>query len=130
MTRKSQSLGKTGEKLAESYLQTRGYTIIVHNYRLRLGEIDIIADDGGTLVFVEVKTRVGTRFGPPFESVTLHKQRQMSKVALEYIGRHGLADRKARFDVVGVLFPAGETSPSRPPKIEVLKDAFNLCYGV
>jgi len=113
-----------------TYLQARGYTIIVCNYRLRFGEIDIIADDGGTLVFVEVKTRVGTSFGPPFESVTPHKQRQMSKVALEYIGRHGLADRPARFDVVGILFPAGETTSSMPPKVEVVKDAFNLCYGV
>jgi putative endonuclease len=130
MTRKSLSLGKTGEKLAMSYLQARGYTIIVRNYRLRFGEIDIIADDGGTLVFVEVKTRVGTMFGPPFESVTLHKQRQMSRVALEYIGRYDLTDRQARFDVVGVLFPAGESSSSRPPKIEVVKDAFNLCYGL
>jgi len=130
MTSKSLSLGKTGEKLAVSYLQARGYTIIVRNYRLRFGEIDIIADDGPTLVFVEVKTRVGTSFGPPFESVTLHKQRQMSKVALEYIGRHNQADRPARFDVVGVLFPAGETYFAGPPKIEVVQDAFNLCYGV
>ncbi len=113
-----------------AYLLDLGYSIRTCNYRLRFGEIDIIADDGPTLVFVEVKTRVGIAFGPPFESVTPRKQLQMSKVALEYIGRHGLTDQPARFDVVGVLFPAGETPWLREPTVELVKDAFYLCYGL
>lgn len=123
-------MGKAGEKLASTYLQELGYKILDCNYRQPFGEVDIIAEDDGTLVFVEVKTRVGTSFGPPFESVTARKQRQLSKVALAYIGRHGMADRPARFDVVGILFAAPESSAAGTPRVELLKDAFNLCYGV
>jgi putative endonuclease len=123
-------MGKAGEDLALTYLQGLGYKILARNYRKPFGEVDIIADDGGILVFVEVKTRAGIGFGPPFEAVTPRKQMQMSKVALEYIGRHGMTDRPARFDVVGVLFAAPEFSAAATPQVELLKDAFDLRYGV
>lgn len=123
-------MGKAGEKLALTYLQDLGYRILARNYRQPFGEVDIIANDHGTLVFVEVKTRVGTSFGPPFESVTPHKQMQISKVALEYIGRHGMADKPARFDVVGILFAAQESTTAETAQVELLQDAFNLCYGI
>ena len=130
MTRKRLSLGKAGEELALTYLQGLGYKILARNYRKPFGEVDIIANDGGTLVFVEVKTRVGTGFGPPFESVTPRKQFQMSKVALEYIGRYGMTERPARFDVVGILFAAPGSPAAKAPQVELLKNAFDLCYGV
>ena len=130
MTRKRLSLGKAGEELALTFLQGRGYKILARNYRKPFGEVDIIADDDGTLVFVEVKTRAGTGFGPPFEAVTQRKQMQMSKVALEYIGRHGMTDRPARFDVVGILFAAIGSPAAATPQVELLQDAFDLRYGV
>jgi len=123
-------MGKAGEELALTFLQGRGYKILARNYRKPFGEVDIIADDGGTLVFVEVKTRVGTKFGPPFEAVTPRKQIQMSKVALEYIGRHDRTDRPARFDVVGILLAGSGISDDATPQVELLQDAFDLRYGI
>ncbi|OGQ96149.1 MAG: YraN family protein [Deltaproteobacteria bacterium RIFOXYD12_FULL_57_12] len=129
MTEQRLALGKQGEDLAVAYLQRLGYRILARNYRTRLGEIDVIADDGGTLVFIEVKSRVGTTFDRSYEAVTDRKQRQLSKVALEYTARHDLQDRPARFDVVGVLFePARKLAPG-PARVELVKNAFDLCYG-
>ncbi len=125
MSYQRQSLGKKGEKLVLHYLESLGYTIRLQNFRTRLGEIDIIAEDNATLVFVEVKTRSGESFGRPLDSITRTKQIQLSKVALEYMGRQGNHDCPARFDVVGVvLAPLGE------PSIELIKNAFDLCYGI
>ena len=123
MSATSLSLGKQGELLARAYLEQAGYTILAYNYRARSGELDIVAEEAGTLVFVEVKTRKDTSFGSPFEAVTMKKQRQMAKVALEYLGRHGGPERPARFDVVAVTF-AGEA-----PRIELMKNAFELNGG-
>lgn len=130
MTQKRLSLGKAGEDLALTYLQGLGYKILHCNYRQRFGEVDIVAEDHGTVVFIEVKTRIGVRFGLPGEAVTLQKQRQLSKVALEYLGRHGLVDKPARFDVVGILFAEGEKVAAAKPRIELLRNAFDLCYGI
>ncbi len=125
MTEQRLALGRQGEDLAAVYLQNMGYKILARNYRLRSGEVDIIADDAGTLVFVEVKARSGLTFGQPYEAVTPRKQRQLSKVALEYISRQGVREvGPARFDVVAVLF-----ENNRPPAVEVIKNAFDLCYG-
>ncbi|MGW8193620.1 MAG: YraN family protein [Desulforhopalus sp.] len=116
-----QHLGRRGEDLACRYLQYNGYTIIARNYRTKLGEIDIVARDGETLVFIEVKTRSGKTYGPPAASVTTNKQRQISRVALNYLSAHKLTDSPARFDVVSVLI-FGTT-----PQIELITDAFDLC---
>ena len=94
--------GKSGEDLAVHYLKKQGYTIVVRNYRQRIGEIDIIARDGECLVFVEVKTRRNSRYGSPFEAVDNRKQIQISKVALEYMTRYKYDDVEARFDVVAI----------------------------
>jgi len=120
MSEASNSLGRQGEILARDYLARAGYTILEHNYRSRGGELDIIAEEGETLVFVEVKTRKDTAFGSPFEAVTTKKQRQMARVALEYLVRQGGQERPARFDVVAVTF-AGTT-----PRIELMRNAFGL----
>ncbi len=94
--------GKAGEDNAIRVLKKNGYRIIERNYRCRYGEIDIIARDGDTIVFVEVKTRSNSSFGPPKASVDHRKQRHIIKAATEYLARCGLMDRPARFDVVGI----------------------------
>ncbi|MBN4048669.1 YraN family protein, partial [bacterium AH-315-N22] len=85
----------------------KGLTIRVRNYRKKTGEIDIIAQDGQCLVFIEVKTRKSLRFGQPYESVTLTKQAQISRVALDYITRNKLHDQPIRFDVISILLQSG-----------------------
>jgi len=88
-----------------------------------MGEIDIIAQDGDTLTFVEVKTRTSAIFGPPQLAVHPTKQMQLSKVALHFLKEKHLGDVKARFDVVAILLePQG-------PRIELIKDAFDLRWG-
>jgi putative endonuclease len=115
-------LGRTGEDLAAAFLQRAGYTILIRNYRQKCGEIDIIAEEKGTLVFVEVKTRNNMSYGPPFAAVTKQKQRQIGRVAQDYLTRNKLFDRPARFDVVSILMDKGQA-----PVIEVLPNAFDLC---
>ena len=115
-------LGRTGEEIAAAYLQQAGYRVLARNYRQKCGEIDIIAEDNGTLVFVEVKTRNNTSFGTPFAAVTVKKQKQIGRVAQDYLARHELFDRPARFDVVSILLDG-----NRPPAIELLANAFDLC---
>ena len=110
--------GQTGEDLAVCYLKSHGYTIVERNYRMRIGEIDIIARDGECLVFVEVKTRRSSRFGSPFEAVDFRKQQQISRVALAFMTQHRCADVPVRFDVVGVHLE------KQPPGIELIKNAF------
>ncbi len=121
-TRATGPTGRAGEDAAAAFLLARGYRIIVRNYRRRFGEIDIIAEDGAVLVFVEVKSRQSNRFGSPFEAVDRRKQRQISRVALDYITRYGKENRPARFDVVAVELTAGV-----PPRIEMIQDAFEFC---
>ena len=113
------SLGKSGEDLACRELERRGYAIIARRYRVRGGELDVIARDGETIVFVEVKTRVGRRFGEAAEAVTSLKQLRMTRLAEEYLMRHHLADCPCRFDVVSVLVGSGA------PEIEVIQNAFD-----
>lgn len=128
MTIQRIALGKKGEDLAVAYLERLGYRVLARNYRIVLGEVDIIAVDGDVLAFIEVKTRCGHDMGRVFEVVTPRKQRQLSRVALEYIGSHAREGVPARFDVVGVLL--GEKQPKATAvKVEVIKDAFDLCYG-
>lgn len=116
--------GRSGEELAAHYLTALGYRIIARNYRSSCGEVDIIARDQGVLVFIEVKTRRGVGFGAPAESVTFRKRQQISKTALSYLGQQNLFDSPARFDVVSVwLLPGAES------RIEVIKNAFDLCYA-
>jgi putative endonuclease len=98
---------------------------VFRNYRTRLGEIDIIAEDQGNLVFVEVKTRRGHQCGHPFEAVTPAKCRQISKAALLYLTETGREGQAARFDVVAISFAGGNA-----PVIELVKNAFDLHYGV
>jgi putative endonuclease len=128
MTLKKKELGAKGEEIAVRYLKSRGYRIVERNYRIRLGEIDIIAEHGDDLVFIEVKTRSDIFFGSPFESVTKQKQKQLSKVALEYISKKNCHNRPSRIEVVGIEFHEGGNR-FQDAAIELLQNAFDLCYG-
>jgi putative endonuclease len=122
MSRARQILGKTGEDLACRELERRGYAIVARRYRRRGGELDIIARDGRTLVFVEVKARESRAFGDAAEAVTPFKRRRIAQLALDYMTRHRLADCPCRFDVVSIHFDAGE------PVLEVFQGAFDATY--
>jgi len=123
MTQERLCLGQQGEKLAVARLKELKYKIVERNYRCSLGEIDIIAREKDTLVFVEVKTRATKKFGAPAEAVSKYKQRQLSRVALTYLNQKKLGEVLSRFDVVTVevVWPT--------PRIEVIQDAFELAYG-
>lgn len=116
--------GHFGEETAVAYLKQIGYLIIERNYRKRFGEIDIVAQDGDVVVFVEVKTRRSVRFGSPFEAVDRRKQKNMTRVALAYLDSHKLFDRSARFDVVAVML-----HKESGPEVEIVQDAFEMYDG-
>ena len=118
--REKKDLGKKGEEVALRFLKKRGYRIIEANYVCKLGEMDLIAKEKDTLVFIEVKTRTSTMFGPPQLAVTQFKQRQMSKVALNFLKEKKLEDVKARFDVVAIF--VGQ----KGEEIELIRNAFDL----
>src|SRR5688572_26319867 len=100
MSRARQTLGKIGEDLACRELERRGYAIVARRYRVRGGELDIIARDGPTIVFVEVKARLGRRFGGAVDAVTGLKRHRVARLALDYLTRHRLIECSCRFDVV------------------------------
>lgn len=114
------TFGQRGEAAAARYLRRLGYKIVARSQHSRMGEIDIVAVDGRTVVFVEVKTRQSHEAGHPAEAVTPEKQRRLTRLALGYLKRHGLLECPARFDVVAVTWPAGK----RKPLIEHVKNAF------
>jgi len=119
MSRDRVILGETGEELACRELERRGYAIIERRYRRRRGELDVIARDGQTLVFVEVKAREDRMFGDAAEAVTVRKRRRIVRLAMEYVMRHRLANIPCRFDVVSIHIEAGR------PAIEVFQNAFD-----
>ena len=121
MTNTRIDIGKRGETLAISFLKKNGYRIIESNFRCRYGEIDIIAQDGKTVAFIEVKTKTSNRFGSPTQAIDSRKQRQVSKTALAYISQKRLTNYSARFDVVGINIKGSNS------EIELIKNAFELC---
>lgn len=116
----NQSIGKTGEDAAAVFLKGKGCRILERNFKCRLGEVDIVACDGETICFVEVKTRSSEDFGLPQEAVSRQKQTQISKTALHYLKTKKLFEKSARFDVVSVLYKGSV------PKIDLIKNAFEL----
>jgi putative endonuclease len=118
MTLKRQQLGKSGEDLAVEELVARGYAVLARRYRTRGGEIDIVAEDSGTVVFVEVKARASTEYGSAVEAVTPRKQRQLVSMARDYLSRAHLLDRPCRFDVVAI------DDVDTGPRITVYRNAF------
>jgi putative endonuclease len=122
-------LGKLGEAYAAAYLEQRGYRLVAANFTLPVGrnlrgavvnnEIDLIAYDGETLCFVEVKTRASDWFAPPQVNVDLRKRRQVARAARAYRRMFELENEAHRFDVVTVVLP-GDSDP----KIELIKNYF------
>lgn len=100
-------MGLAGEEIACAHLRQKKYDIITRRFRMFRGEIDIIARDAGTLVFVEVKARADESFGRPEEAVTPGKQRQIRKIAQGYLAQNPPADVACRFDVIAILFADG-----------------------
>lgn len=120
MTKERISKGKIGEEIAAGFLIKEGYKVLERNFRCPLGEIDIVALDSGTLVFVEVKTRSSNSFGLPEEAVNHRKQHQMAKVAQLYIARKKLFNNPARFDVVAVTISNGKE------EVRLIRNAFDI----
>ena len=119
MTRQRQRLGSWGERIARKYLEERGYRILETNYRRPEGEIDIVTQQGETLVFVEVRTRRGDVMGLPEESVTRSKQNKLREVAQSYLQWTGQESASWRIDFVAVeLTPAG-----RLKRVELIQNA-------
>ncbi len=114
------TLGQRGEAAAARFLRRQGYKILARSTRPYGGEIDLIAIDGDTIVFVEVKTRRSTEHGHPAEAVDLNKQRRLTRLAVTYLKHHGLLDQPARFDVVAVTWPDDQHDPT----IEHFPNAF------
>ena len=135
----NQLLGQSGEAVAVRYLKKKRYKILELNYRNRLGEIDIIALDKETIVFIEVKTRKGFSFGSPKEAITKQKQNNISRVALSWLKSKKKSNTKARFDVVSIvsknLKHSNKTKlelffqKNKQMDIELTKNAFELNFG-
>jgi putative endonuclease len=115
-----QALDRRGERAAERYLRRRGYQIVARRDRGPLGELDLVAVDGRTVVFIEVKTRQSHAAGHPAEAVDDVKQQKLTRLALAWLKRHDLLEYAARFDVVAVTWPAG----AKRPTIEHYQNAF------
>jgi putative endonuclease len=116
-----QRLGELGEAVAARALERDGLTVIARRFRLRTGEIDLVAERGDLVVFVEVKTRRGSRYGRPAEAVTRVKRERMARAALVFLSRTRRMERRVRFDVFEVY--AGEDGPRR---VHHIPDAFRL----
>ena len=114
------TLGERGEAAAARYLKRLGYKIVARGERGRLGEIDLIAIDGRTVVFVEVKTRQSQDAGHPADAVDADKQRRLTRLAMAFLKRHGLLEYPVRFDIVAVTWP----DDRRRPAIEHFRGAF------
>jgi len=111
--------GLKAEIAAAAELGRLGYKVVESNYRCRYGEIDLVATDGETLVFVEVRSRKSLEFGTPVESITNAKQEKLLLTAEHYLVNKAPPHQACRFDVVSVIF-----RENAKPEIEVIKDAF------
>jgi putative endonuclease len=124
MSLERQMLGLIGEALAAATLTERGYAILERRFRTDRGEIDIVAQDGPTLVFVEVRARATDECGAAAETVTDAKKRQVSRMAAAYLATHEAGSRPCRFDVVAI-----DRALSAVPEITVYADAFDAAGG-
>lgn len=105
MTDPRHALGIEGEEAAARHLESMGLRVLERRWRCRAGEIDLVAEDGDVLVFVEVKARGGEGFGSPAESVTPAKRRRLATLATWFLAERKSHERRCRFDVVEVLGP-------------------------
>ena len=117
----SLNLGPRGEALAWNFLRKQGYSILEKNYRIRLGEIDVIARKKEWIAFIEVKTRLDHQFGTPGESINWRKQRKLTRVAQTYLQAKGLENQPSRFDVLSITW-----NGTGEPVFDLLEDAFTV----
>ena len=113
--------GRSAEDLAVSLLESRGYRIVARNWRRPEGELDVVAEDGGVCVFVEVRSRTGAEFGHPLESVNARKRGRIVRAARLYLDAEPTNAVGFRFDVVGVTFREG-----KEPEVLHIEDAFQI----
>jgi len=113
--------GQEGEATAERYLREKGYRILAKNLRTSLGELDLVAEDGQVLVFVEVKARRTEEFGGAVHAVHRRKQEKLIQLASQYLARHHLSKRTCRFDVI--VLQGAEASL---PQVEHIQNAFDV----
>lgn len=114
------SLGDKGERFADRYLRRLGYQVVARSERDLWGELDLIAVDRETIVFVEVKTRSSDAKGSAAEAVDRDKQRRVTRQAVAFLKRHQLLEYAVRFDILALTWPDG----ARRPSVLHLKDAF------
>lgn len=114
-------LGDRGEALAAAYLEGSGWSILNRNFRMGRKEIDLVAERGGVVAFVEVKTRAGLGYGHPLEAITWKKRREIQQVAAAWIDRNGSLRYAYRFDAIAILIEAGGE-----PRIDHIEDAWRL----
>lgn len=116
----SKKLGDLGEKHAARSLALKGYSILARKFRCRFGEIDIVALDKGTLVFIEVRSRSDEEHGLPYETINRIKKLHIRRVATAFQMKYGLLDHDSRFDCVSVIFDKN----GKLKDVELIKDAF------
>jgi putative endonuclease len=127
VTQRRDQLGRRGEALAEAFLKRKGYTILEKNFTGKTGEIDIVASENNTIIFVEVKTRTSETFGSPKEAVDATKQKHIIKAATEYLQQNKVTDKHIRFDVVSILLKSGTLFERlKGPQIEHIESAFEV----
>jgi len=114
------SLGERGERYAARYLRRLGYKILFTRHRQRYGEIDILAVEGQTVVFVEVKTRRSKEKGRPAEAVDANRQARLTRAALAFLKSHRLLEHASRFDIIEVVWPVDQKRPT----VQHIQDAF------
>jgi putative endonuclease len=110
--------GKSGESLAAEFLKNRGMKILGQNVHCALGEIDLVVLDEKTIVFVEVRSRFTKSYGLPQESITISKQKRLTRLAQWYLKRYNLEHKPARFDIIAITWTAGE------PTLKWIPNAF------
>ncbi|MDP8263616.1 MAG: YraN family protein [Candidatus Ancaeobacter aquaticus] len=115
----NKKIGKAGEDIAERYLKKNGYSVREKNFRSHFGEIDIVAEEAGTIVFVEVKTRTSDAYGDGTESITISKIRTITRTAQLYLSAYKCTNRDCRFDVIAIQLVRGEVS-----ELSHIKNAF------
>ena len=121
MTQKRLQFGREGESVAVAFLKKKGYRILEKNFRSKVGEIDIIAEQAGVIVFIEVKARSNHEFGHPFNAVTPAKQKKIVQTAQTFLAQKRIVDKPMRFDVVALTL-----DPSDTWEIELLENAFQV----
>jgi putative endonuclease len=117
--RRAKTLGARGEREAEQFLKRIGYKIVARNERDRLGELDLVAVNGRTVVFVEVKTLASDSYKQPAEAVNAAKQQRLIRAAKRYLLKHELLACDYRFDVISIVWPSGKS-----PRIDHIQRAF------